>query len=188
MLLLFKGIIKTWAKEMDKQRYKEQDKRNRRNYYVDVCTKHAEMIQDLVEDCQDYIFGIDEQLTDDVLTEVKIEELEKCVNVIENTMRTINENAKVYDLPPNAKQAYNDSIKHLLKAFEYLLTAFKTKNLIQQTLLVLETNEITQDEFDELQDSTSNLTPPADLIEEYFYYRNLQLDKYKITLDIINGH
>ncbi|USK86173.1 hypothetical protein [Peribacillus asahii] len=185
---MFKKVLNSWAKEMDKQRYKEQDKRKKRVYYVDVCTNHADMIQEVVQNCEEYVLRTDELLTDDIFTEVKIEELEKCVDLIKDTIRTVSENSKVYDLPPNAKQAYHDSIKHLLTGLNHFLTAFETKLVLQRGILITETQELTQEEIDELQNSISSITPPAYLIDEYVACRKLQLEKYETALNIINNH
>jgi hypothetical protein len=185
---LFKKLVNSWAKEMDKQRFKEQEKRNKRIYYVDVCTNHSDLIQEIVGKCEEFVFGVDEELSEDISTIIKIEEYEKCIEMVKETTFAVKDNSKIYDLPLNAKQAYNDSMKHLLKGLEVLLVAYETNLHLVNTILLAETQELSTEDIELLQSKLSELTSPRELKEQYVHHRQLQINCIKTALDIINSH
>ncbi|HZG59381.1 MAG TPA: hypothetical protein VEY68_02595 [Anoxybacillus sp.] len=186
---MFKKALFSWAKEMDKQRVKNYEKAKKRDYYIDVCVNHAEKLQDLVSNCENFTNDLEEQILDDLIPiDVKIEQYEKIVENIKFTKEMIQNNAKIYDLPSNAKEAYNDSIKHLLTAIDYYIGSYETKLELWKLKFIVANKVLTEDELEEIKSIFSKLPDADELFKRYIQYRHLQLDCYKRALEIIQRY
>jgi hypothetical protein len=189
-VLLFKKLMFSMAKEMDKDRKKRYQKQEKRQYYITQCTSHADRINEIVTNCQDSSLSLAESIEDDkVLAIEKVEVLKNIIKNIDLSIEMIKNNNDLFDLPSNAKAPYKRSIENIITGLGYLRKCYEVNLEMQKDVALVQSGDITPEEFEVLQEKLEGYqnNPPASYQEKYLTYRKMQIDSYKTTLDIINN-